>query len=346
MKPYLSTNGSYSIRLATCWGYDQEKGLYYRNEEEKEILRLRYKIFTEELKEGSRNQYKQDFDAFDKYCDFLVLICNKTKEIVGLYRILPFFKKGDIGYYSETEFKLDLPKENIAELGRLCIKKEHRGKGLLNLLWLGLIKYAKENDIKYFFGCGSLRPDSTLEGMRKIYWFLRNKNKILPSEEFNAIPLPPIEIREKLLAVNKSMDKDNFLIHNKYIIDIRGKQKVSKKEFDELCPSLIKRYLKVGTKVLGRPAYDPYFKCFDFLLLIDLRKVKMKVVNCLLKAQMLNKRIIYKICGNEIDKPKEKRMWDLTWLEILRLCFEIVKDWLKWNLSKIEWYLKNETEKK
>ncbi len=280
MKPYLSTNGPYSIRLA-------------RNDEEKEILRLRYNIFTEELKEGSKNQYKQDFEAFDDYSDFLVLKCNKTKEIVGLYRILPCFKKGSIGYYSETEFRLELPKGNIAELGRLCIKKEHRGKGLLDLLWLGLIKYAKENKIRYFFGCGSLRPDTSWGDMCKVYWNLRNRKKI--SDKFNAVPFSPNEIKKNLLAINKNMnaeeisDRDDGAIHLYYF-------DADEKEFDEICPSLIKRYLKVGTKILGRPAYDPYFKCYDFFLLIDLNKVKMKAVNCLLKIQMFS-RTIYKMLG-------------------------------------------------
>lgn len=279
MKPYLS-NGPYSIRLA-------------KTEEKKEILRLRYSIFTEELQEGSQNQSKQDFDAFDKYCDFLVLIHNKSREIVGLYRILPYFKRKYYpGFYSETEFELYYQKtkfeKNIAELGRLCIKKEHRGKGLLNLLWLGLIKYAKENKIRYYFGCGSLKPDTNLPQMQKIYWYLKNKGLI--KEKFTVMPIIPKGVALNLLMLNKNI-KIRDLEMPSFIIDIGEKQDVTKKEFDELCPSLIKRYLKIGTKILGRPAYDPYFRCYDFLLLIDSSNIRVKMLNIYLKAQMMFQKL-------------------------------------------------------
>lgn len=267
----FESNGQYSIRLA-------------EPEEEKEILRLRYKIFTEELQEGSQNQYKQDFDAFDEYCDFLLLIHNKSMEIVGLYRILPFFKLGSIGYYSETEFKLNLPKENIAELGRLCIKKEHRGRGLLGLLWMGLIKYAKENKIRYFFGCGSLKPNTSWIEMCNIYWYLRAKKKIFD----NAVPLLPREVKKKLLAVNKGIEIEDI---EDEAIHIYHFDAPDKEWFNQICPSLIKRYLKIGTKILGRPAYDPYFKCYDFLLFIDSSNIRVKMLNICLKTQMIINKI-------------------------------------------------------
>jgi putative hemolysin len=283
---YLSTNGAYSIRLA-------------RTEEEKHVLKLRYDIFTLELKEGSCNVQKQDFDIFDKYCDFLILVNNKTEEIVGLYRILPVHKMSpDMGYYSETEFQLGkMPKASVAELGRLCIKKEHRGKGLLNLLWLGLIKYAKENGIRYYFGCGSLRPNTTKQEMQKIYWYLKTKRKI--HKKYIAEPLPPSEVKKNLMKLNPEKTDEDFIDVDDSAIDVEEKQKIKRKEFIRLCPKLIRRYLKIGTKVLGKPAYDPYFKCYDFLIMIDTKKSKIKILNYFLNTQSLQKRLINKVFGKK-----------------------------------------------
>jgi L-ornithine Nalpha-acyltransferase len=281
----LSTNGGYSVRLASSG-------------EKRQILRLRYKVFTEELKEGSRNAYKQDSDAFDRYCDFLVLV-HKSDEIVGLYRVLPYFKRNVVpGYYSETEFRLRLP-EQVAELGRLCIKKEHRGKGLLNLLWLGLLKYAEKYDIRYFFGCGSLRPETTKKEMQMIYSYIVKKCCKEISRKYYAVPHPPVEVKKNLLFVNKNLLPSDINSRRRSI-GCRHLLKVPKQKFNELCPTLIKKYLRVGVKIVGTPAYDPLFGCYDFLLLMDLKKKRMKLANYLLKlnikAQMLNKRIINKIC--------------------------------------------------
>lgn len=295
MKDYLSTNGAYSIRLA-------------RDEEVKQVLGLRYDIFTLELQEGSKNVYKQDFDSFDKYCDFLVLVHNKTKEIIGLYRILPFFKvDSSFGYYSGTEFEIGgLPKEKIAELGRLCIKKEHRGKGCLDLLWLGLCKYAKENKIRYYFGCGSLKANTSLEEMRQMYWYLQNKRKM--SKKYEAIPLVPSMVKERILSVDKHKDASEIMDVDESIMGVGEKRKVKRKEFSRLCPRLIKRYLRVGTKILGKPAFDPYFKCYDFLIMIDFKESRIKILNYFLNTKRFSKRIVHKVFGKAISKRNEKKL--------------------------------------
>ena len=35
-------------------------------------------------------------------------------------------------------------------------------------------------------------------------------------------------------------------------------------------PTLISLYLEFGAQIIGRPAYDPIFKCYDFFMLFDM----------------------------------------------------------------------------
>jgi putative hemolysin len=43
---------------------------------------------------------------------------------------------------------------------------------------------------------------------------------------------------------------------------------LQKQEAEELLPSLLKSYLKLGSKVLARPAFDRDFDCLDFLTVL------------------------------------------------------------------------------
>jgi putative hemolysin len=138
--------------------------------------RLRYKVFFEE--EGVKNldrgdgidtsaqifKEHRDFDEFDPYCDHLIAIDRRLGDepddyIIGTYRLMRKEGKKRIGkWYSQTEFdveKFDSVHGEILELGRSCVRSDHRDKQTMQMMWNALAAYMFDYDIKIMFGCGT-----------------------------------------------------------------------------------------------------------------------------------------------------------------------------------------------
>ena len=41
-------------------------------------------------------------------------------------------------------------------------------------------------------------------------------------------------------------------------------------------PALIKGYLRAGAMICGEPAWDPYFNCADFLMLLPTKQLDLR----------------------------------------------------------------------
>src|SRR5688572_14698050 len=88
-------------------------------------MRLRFEVFNLELQEGLNASYAKgyDSDAYDAYCDHLIVKDLDDNEVVGTYRMLKRSQADrHIGFYSENEFDLSNLKElpgELLELGRL-----------------------------------------------------------------------------------------------------------------------------------------------------------------------------------------------------------------------------------
>lgn len=156
----LGRLGSLEVRLA-------------RNKKEiRKAQRLRYEVFYKEggaLPDARVIFTRRDADAFDKYCDHLIVIdhawktaLGKTKpKIVGVYRLL----RGDMaeragGFYSAREYDLAplLMRhrgKRILELGRSCVRASHRSRRTIELLWRGLLAYIRAYRIDVLIGCAS-----------------------------------------------------------------------------------------------------------------------------------------------------------------------------------------------
>src|SRR5215468_8016950 len=90
-------------------------------------MRLRFEVFNLELQEGLVSSYDRgyDTDAYDAYCDHLIVKDLAGGKVVGTYRLLRGAQaRRHIGFYSENEFDLGnlkrMPGE-LLELGRSCI---------------------------------------------------------------------------------------------------------------------------------------------------------------------------------------------------------------------------------
>ncbi len=208
------------------------------------VFRLRFEIFNKELGEGIPDNEKtgMDVDEYDRFCDHLMILDGPL--VVGTYRLLHGAKRPPNGFYSETEFNLGvlkkLPVEQIAELGRGCIHPDHRKKTTLMGLFWGLYHYLGLRQARYLLGCASLPPMSHDSAEATYQALLEKKSVDFPTD------VGPLE-------------KNTF----------RGEALLGSVEI----PPLVGLYLEFGARVLGRPAYDPIFRCHDLFMLLDTQHI-------------------------------------------------------------------------
>lgn len=107
----------------------------------REVQRLRFAVFNEELNEGLDESRATglDADVFDPQCQHLFVRCKKTGEIVGTYRMQSYeTATSNLGFYSSTVFDLSHAPidflKNSVEIGRACIRKDHRSLHVLYML--------------------------------------------------------------------------------------------------------------------------------------------------------------------------------------------------------------------
>ncbi len=221
-------------------------------------MRLRFEVFNLELQEGLRSSYERgyDKDAYDAYCDHLIVKDLELDEVVGTYRLL---RQGvadkQIGFYSENEFDLSRLKSAVGfqggellELGRSCIAQTHRSFATINLLWGAIARYAAERGITHLFGCGSLHIADLTE-VQRVYSFLRSRH--FASEAYRVYPLDHCR-----MAVGGESEQP---------IDSRAAMK-------KLSP-ILKGYLRTGAVICGEPAYDEEFGTADVLVLVEMARL-------------------------------------------------------------------------
>jgi putative hemolysin len=225
-------SGPYVARLALT---EQERNDTYR---------LRFMVFNLELNEGLQSAYIDgyDKDRFDEVCDHLIIEDKATGEIVGTYRI----QMGDVagrnfGYYSEQEFcfaPFEAMRSQIVELGRACIRRDHRSSEVLHLLWRGIARYALMNGGRYMMGCCSLTSQDPGMGYA-VYDSLKNwmSEPALQTVARGDFKLPPRTVAPS----------------------------------EQRAPKLLRAYLTIGAKICSEPAIDREFKTIDFLTLLDLQ---------------------------------------------------------------------------
>lgn len=213
------------------------------------ILQLRYAVFYEELL-NKKLSLMLDFDSYDLVSDHLCIIDKRTNILVGTYRFISsnFSDK----FYSSSEFNiksiLKLP-GNKLELGRACVHKDFRNGVIIALLWQGIMEYSKINNIRYIFGCSSVKTMDYKE----------------------------IAFLSNYLQQHSFSDKTDIKVKGKFKINHKklSKHLVANNDFNvsNLIPPLLKGYLGAGAKVYTNPALDKSFKCVDYFTLLDIEKL-------------------------------------------------------------------------
>lgn len=231
-----SNQAMYSVRLA--------QGV----EEIHAAQALRFEVFNLELNEGLAESYStgRDADPFDAVCDHLLVTEIATGQIVGTYRLQTGTNAGkNLGYYSAQEFEFapfEPLREQIIELGRACVHRQHRNLVVLGLLWKGIADYAKERGARYLLGCSSITSQDAAVGASAYSELCRRGH--LADLPWQTRPTAKFECSLEQLAAEPVK-----------------------------IPKLLRAYLGLGAKVCGAPALDREFQTIDFLTLLDLESL-------------------------------------------------------------------------
>lgn len=223
------------------------------SQEIEQAMRLRYQIFVEEEKNlRLRNENRLEMDAYDEYCDHLIVKELESDQVIGTYRLLPGDRALDaIGFYSETEFDLNsysnLKRQSL-ELGRSCIAPEHRGGRAIGMLWEGIASYINSSQFTHLIGCASVHIP-TIEELNEIYTLLQQKQVL--TDRYGIKPL------------------ETHRISGLAQIELAGKEK----EMFRKLPPLMKGYQWLGAEIGGDPAYDALFGTVDFFIVFQKDKI-------------------------------------------------------------------------
>ncbi|MFH8255612.1 GNAT family N-acetyltransferase [Streptomyces roseolus] len=221
-------------------------GLARDQDDVRAAQRLRHLVFAGEM--GARLDGPEpglDTDAFDAYCDHLLVREESTGEVVGTYRILPPERAAVAGrLYSETEFdlaRLAPVRHDLVEVGRSCVHPAHRNGAVIALIWAGLARYMTRTGHEWLAGCCSI-PLADGGALAAATWDTV-KAKHLAPEEYWVTP-------------HKLWNSDG----------------VRRPEGRTELPPLLRGYIRLGAWVCGAPAHDPDFGVADLYVLLSLRR--------------------------------------------------------------------------
>lgn len=209
--------------------------------------RLRHDVFAGEM--GAllaTPEPGHDIDAFDAFCDHLLVRDTATGQVVGTYRLLPPERAAVAGrLYSEGEFDLtalDPIRPSLVEVGRSCVHPDHRDGTVIGLIWAGIARYMVDHGQEWLAGCCSLPlADGGAQAART--WDRVRARHLAPAE-YRVRPLLP------------------WLPANAAPAPARAE-----------LPALLRGYLRLGAWVCGEPAHDPDFGVADLYVLLSMRRV-------------------------------------------------------------------------
>ncbi|MEU8518682.1 GNAT family N-acyltransferase [Streptomyces sp. NPDC048577] len=220
-------------------------GLAHDQEDVRAAQRLRHEVFAGEM--GARLDGPEpglDIDAFDAYCDHLLVREKATGEVVGTYRLLPPERARIAGrLYSEGEFdlgRLAPVRDDLVEVGRSCVHPAHRNGAVIALIWAGLARYMTRTGHNWLAGCCSI-PLADGGTLAAATWDTVRARHLAP-EEFWVTP-------------HKLWSPEGVA---------RPRQRVE-------IPPLLRGYLRLGARVCGAPAHDVDFGVADLYVLLSLR---------------------------------------------------------------------------
>lgn len=210
----------------------------------RESQALRFRVFAEEMGaaiDGGADRLDQD--ALDPHCDHL-LVRDARGRLLASTRLLSCTGAQRAGrFYSAHEFAMDSIEKlhgRKLEVGRTCVHPDFRNGTSIAVLWSGLARYARDNQVDYLFGCASISLDRDPDDAHHIMEDLRHR--CMSASDLRVSPIRPLPQR-------------------------------SVKYRKTRMPPLLKGYVSLGARACGEPCWDPDFNCADVFMLLNLKEM-------------------------------------------------------------------------
>lgn len=243
---------------------------------------------------GEGTNKSLDLDTFDDYYKHLILWDNQKSKLVGAYRLgigPEIMKKyGPTGFYTQTLFtyeeKFNTVLNQSIELGRSFVSIEYQKEALpLALLIKGLLQAVFMHDnIRYLFGPVSISSWYPKYYISLMYYFIKANNSIKDAETITRAKNPffPDYLKSNVneLLVNKLDSVEKF---DRYML------KLSDGEYR--LPTLVKKYLKLNSKIISFNVDPDFNYSVDGLVLLDLHEVPNQEIITLAKDENEKKAI-------------------------------------------------------
>ena len=211
--------------------------------------RLRWQVFAAEM--GARLDTPQpglDVDRYDPHCEHLLVRQAATGEVVGTYRLLGADAARRLGgYYIEQEFelgRLEAGRGRLLELGRCCVRADHRRGAVIALLWSGLADYLRTRPHDHLIGCASIALRDPAFDAAAIWQSLRDTH--LGPAAWRATPRRPLPLPLRPAVPGAP---------------------------PPALPPLLRGYLRAGAQLCGAPALDPDFHTADLPMLLAMTRL-------------------------------------------------------------------------
>lgn len=220
-----------------------------------EAQRLRHAVFFEhEAGEGRR-----DVDAFDPFCDHL-LVCDRaaSNRVVGTYRLMTAASAAfGPGFYAAQAFDLApflavTSGECHLELGRACVLPAYRTRRTIELLWRGIWAYVRSHSVSLMFGSASLPGIGTAE--------------VVAQRQFLA------------QFAGLSAGDDVFARPDRTAGPLPGGAAPSRHVFPSL-PPLVKAYCRLGARFSTSAAEDHDMQCTDVFVMLRVADIEARYIS-------------------------------------------------------------------
>lgn len=258
----LGRVGSLEVRLARTLG------------EVRRAQALRFQVFYEEksaFPDARTLATRRDFDAFDAYCDHVIVVDHDVTEpslisrrrrprIVGTYRVLRQSvaeKQG--GFYAAQEYDIEplLARHqhlSFVEMGRSCVLKPYRSKRTMELLWQGVWSYVLMHKADVMLGCASLEGTNP-EALKVPLSYMHHQCRAPADWQVSALP-------ERYASMN-----------------LMPAEEINPRAVFGSLPPLIKGYLRLGAYVGDGAVVDYQFNTTDVMILLPVARINRRYIN-------------------------------------------------------------------
>lgn len=224
--------------------------------------------------EGTNNSL--DTDPYDVYYKHLVLWDNTTKDLVGAYRLGLgadiLREKGIHGFYADTLFrysdKFAPVLEKCVELGRSFVSVSHQKDTLALMLLLKGLFYTlmKYPEYKYLIGPVSISSWYPMLYRSVMIHYLKQFHRN-PAYDDMTNPKTPFvpdfgRVDPGALLFGKTTNLEMF---DRYLLRMSGGQ--------YRLPPLLKKYIKMGSKIIDYNVDPDFNYCVDGLIMLALEDI-------------------------------------------------------------------------